>query len=169
MPESSTRFVETLAILARHGVRSIVIGGVAAVVQGAPLLTFDIDVVPAMDDTNRDRLLAALRELEACYREHVQARIEPTAETLRLPGPHLLRTKLGILNLLPTMVGARTFDDLLPHSIELELGSGLRVMVLKLEMVVQLKLEVGRDKDRQAVTVIRRVLEERGRGGAKPG
>jgi hypothetical protein len=34
-----------LSVLRRHGVRFVVVGGVAAVVEGAPITTFDVDVV----------------------------------------------------------------------------------------------------------------------------
>lgn len=41
-----------LAELSRHGVGCIVIGGLAACLQGSPLPTEDVDVVPADDPDN---------------------------------------------------------------------------------------------------------------------
>jgi hypothetical protein len=41
----SVRFVDALEVLGRHRVRFIVVGGVAAVLGGAPVSTFDLDIV----------------------------------------------------------------------------------------------------------------------------
>jgi len=49
----------------RHQVRYIVIGGVAAEVRGWRGRTIDIDIVPAPEPENLDRLAAALNELDA--------------------------------------------------------------------------------------------------------
>jgi len=51
-----------LSTLRRHRVRFILVGGVAAVIEGAPVATFDVDVVHARDERNLERLLGALRE-----------------------------------------------------------------------------------------------------------
>jgi hypothetical protein len=61
------RFLDILEALGRHGVEFIVVGGVAAVLEGAPITTFDLDIVPDPAPDNRERLLAALHELNARY------------------------------------------------------------------------------------------------------
>ena len=65
------RFKDALEILAKHRVDLVVVGGVAAVLNGAPIATFDLDVVHARGQDNLDRLAAALKELEARYRDPV--------------------------------------------------------------------------------------------------
>jgi hypothetical protein len=59
-----------LDALDRHGVEYVLVGGLAARLHGSPLLTDDLDITPASDRENLERLANALRELEA-----------------RLPGP----------------------------------------------------------------------------------
>ena len=56
-----------LAVLARHGVR-VLIGGIAAIARGAHVVTEDLDVTPARDGDNLDRLAVALQELDARIR-----------------------------------------------------------------------------------------------------
>src|SRR5207253_1552020 len=56
---------EILAVLSRHEVRFIVIGGLAAVARGAPYVTTDIDITPEGSHDNLGRLSAALRDLKA--------------------------------------------------------------------------------------------------------
>ena len=69
MIRPAPRFGDALATLARHGVEFVVVGGVAAVLNGAPISTFDLDIVHARSEENLDRLLAALTELDARDRD----------------------------------------------------------------------------------------------------
>jgi hypothetical protein len=45
MVGSASRFIRLLEVLTRHRVAFIVVGGVAAVLEGAPITTFDLDIV----------------------------------------------------------------------------------------------------------------------------
>ena len=54
-----------LGLLDRHGVRYVVTGSVAARLHGVPLEPGDLDVTPASDQENLDRLAAALEEVGA--------------------------------------------------------------------------------------------------------
>ena len=59
---------EILAALDRHGVRYVVIGGLAAILHGAPHVTTDVDIVPEEALRNLERLSEVLRELNARIR-----------------------------------------------------------------------------------------------------
>ena len=59
---------QILACLERHGVRYVVIGGVAAIMHGSPQVTFDADICPARDAPNLEALALALREMKARIR-----------------------------------------------------------------------------------------------------
>lgn len=56
---------EVLEVLSRYGVECIVIGNTAAVIQGAPVITFDTDIVHARDEANVARLVEALESIGA--------------------------------------------------------------------------------------------------------
>ena len=71
MHEESPDFFKILETLSRHKVSYIVVGGVCAVLLGAPVTTFDLDIVPSLDEKNRTRLLGAIEELEGFYRDHL--------------------------------------------------------------------------------------------------
>jgi len=67
------------AALTDAGVRFVVIGGFAAAIHGSPLPTTDVDIVPARDDENLERLARALRNLHARLRTEtgpVETRID---------------------------------------------------------------------------------------------
>ncbi len=154
-------FRTILAELARREVDFVVVGGVCAVLHGVPTSTFDLDLVHARDAENRRRLIEALRFLEACYREHLPKRLEPTEEDLASGGHMLLMTSAGPLDLLGTVSGGGEYADLVPESGWLEVGDALRVRVLDLEALIALKEETGREKDRAQLPLLRQTLEER--------
>ena len=70
-------FSGLLRILVEHGVDFLVVGGVSAVLQGATLNTFDLDIVHSTEPANIARLLAALEDLDAFYRAQPEKRLRP--------------------------------------------------------------------------------------------
>ncbi|MHC1726754.1 MAG: hypothetical protein AB9866_12215 [Syntrophobacteraceae bacterium] len=67
----------------------IIVGGVSAVIHGAPVTTFDLDVVHSRTSENIARILAALKDLDAFYRGRGDQRLRPTAAHLASPGHQL--------------------------------------------------------------------------------
>jgi hypothetical protein len=159
---AAPRFRDALAVLARHQVRHVIVGGVAAVLSGAPIATFDLDIVHARDTANIEALLAALAELDARYRDPGGHVIRPDAPGLSGPGHHLLTTIAGPVDVLGTIVGGRQFDDLTGHCDHVMLD-GAALAVLQLAALIEIKVELGRDKDRATLAILRRTLAERGR------
>lgn len=85
-----------LEILAKHEVEFILIGGVATALHGAPFPTADVDIVPALETSNLDRLAAALNDLDALLRDSAQPagiRLDLDGRTLKkaIPGFGFLR------------------------------------------------------------------------------
>ena len=68
MLDSGADFLGILRGLVDHEVEFIVVGGVCAVLHGAPVTTFDLDVVHRRSPENIARLQAALAGLGAHYR-----------------------------------------------------------------------------------------------------
>ena len=111
-----------LATLHRNEVDFIVIGVIAAIAQGYPMATRDLDVTPSREHANVERLAEALRQLEAKLRkpgELVDFPIE--ADYLaRVPSWTLL-TPLGELDILFEPAGTRGYDDLERDAVEVTL------------------------------------------------
>ena len=76
----SVRFKGLLQALLRHGVDFFVVGGVAAQLEGAPIVTFDLDILYDKTPENLERLLGVLQELKARYRDPAGRLIEPDLE-----------------------------------------------------------------------------------------
>ena len=162
MPGTAKReFAAILVELRRHQVDFIVVGGIAAGLEGVPGSTLDLDVVHSRQPDNIARLLRALDSLEATYR--TRRELKPDESHLASPGHQLLMTRFGPLDILGMIGRSRSYDDLLPHTHELEVGEGLRVRVLNLETLIAVKEEVAGERDLAVLPIMRRTLEEKRR------
>jgi hypothetical protein len=150
-----------LRTLATSGVDFIVVGGLAAVAQGAPIVTHDVDIVHRRSPENIDKLLATLLAIDARYRGRAQADVvRPTVAILAGPGHSLLQTALGPLDVLGAIEGGRDYDALHPHAIPIDFD-GHSVLVLSLEMVIELKKSSTRPKDQLMVPILEETLRRR--------
>lgn len=163
-PEPDFDFI--LQTLVEHEVDFIVVGGVCAVLHGAPVVTFDVDVVHSRAPENLNRLLAALQVLDAYYREQPSRRHRPRLPYLASPGHHLLTTRAGFLDVLGTVGTGRGYEELLAHTFQQTTASGLQLRLLDLATLIELKEEAGRDKDKAVLAILRRTLEEKSRQGS---
>jgi predicted nucleotidyltransferase len=152
-------FAEILATLKRAQVEFIVVGGGAAVLQGVPITTRDIDIVHRRTEENAARLASALEELGAVYR-HDPRRLRPGASHLIGPGHQLTETRHGPLDCLGTIEETTTYEDLLPHVDTLQV-EGLEVQVLSLERLIEVKKKLDRPKDKLMLLQLEATLSER--------
>ena len=162
MPDSD--FLAALRALHRGGVEFAVVGGLAAVLNGAPVNTFDLDIVPARGEANVARLLRVLDTLEGVYRMQPDRRLKPDTSHLSSTGHHNLITNCGPLDVLGTIGRGLGYEDLLPHTTEMDIGGGARVRVLDLATIVALKVELAGEKDLAVLPILRRTLEQKARG-----
>jgi hypothetical protein len=135
---------------------------VAAQLEGAPIVTFDLDVLYAKNPENLSRLLAALREIHARYRDPAGRQIEPDLEKLATLRLHLLVTDLGPLDVLGSIGNGLGYQDLAGRTVAFALGEE-RVLVLELAAVIETKEQANRDKDRAVLPVLRQTLAMKGR------
>jgi hypothetical protein len=154
-------FLAILQLLAKHKVDFIVVGGIGAALQGAPIATFDLDVVHSREPRNIDKLLVALDSFDATYRGPTARKIKPNRSHLSSRGHQLLMTRFGPLDLLGVIGAKHDYQDLLPKSISMEISPGQKVRVLSLSAIIKTKEEVGGEKDRATLRVLRRTLEEK--------
>lgn len=150
-------------MLVKYEVDFIVVGGIAAALRGAPMSTFDLDLLHSRSPANLDRLLKALGSLEAYYRFQAEKRLKPGRSHLSSAGHQLLATRFGPLDLLGTIGKGHSYEDLLPDSKEMKIAPGLGVRVLTLEKLIQTKEETADEKDKAALPLLRRALEEQRR------
>ena len=151
-----------LRTLQHHGVRFVVIGGVAGRLWGSPTMTNDVDICYARDQPNLEWLAEALRELEARLRgvdDDVPFILD--AKTLANGQKFTFMTKVGPLDVLGTPSGVKGYDELIANVVEFDLGDGLVLPVCDLEDLIRMKRAAGRTKDRIELEVLAAVRDER--------
>lgn len=156
-------FREILETLNHHQVEYIVVGGVAAVIHGAPTTTFDLDTLVRVNEANAERLVRALSQLEARYREHSNT-LRPTIKDILAGGHLLLMTQAGPLDVLGFIGDKQRYEDLFGSSSEIAMSVG-SLRVLDLEALIAEKKRLGRAKDRAAVALLEEVLRQRSSRG----
>jgi len=134
------RETEFLRELVRQKVEFMVVGLSAAALQGAPVVTQDIDLwFRTLSDPGIER---ALKKVRGVY-------VPPTAST----GPMFAGRGIELFDIVLRMDGLGGFDEEKKHAIKVPLGR-LKVLVLSLERVIASKKAAGREKDKIMLKVL---------------
>lgn len=136
-----------LRSLGAHGVDYILIGGLAAVLQGSPLPTYDIDIAPAPTGGNPERLEAALTDLAAT----ALADVGDVRQALATGADLSLWTPFGYIDLHHRPAGFSTYSALRRNALPLRLEPGLTVLVSPLRDIIRSRLAAGDDRQLPAL------------------
>ena len=160
MPELDIRGI--LGELVREGVEFLVIGGVAVGYHGHVRATKDVDVVPAPDSANLERLTLVLKKLDAevegageFQSGELPDPLDPKA--LALGGNWVLQTRLGRLDIMQWIGDDALWEKLAPAAIEDEIGD-LPIKMVSYEDLVAMKEQAARPED---LTDLQRLREAR--------
>ena len=145
--------------LVEADIKFILVGGLAAVVQGSPVTTMDVDIVHNQSSENIGKLFKFLKAIDAIYRRPNNKVIEPREEELSEIGHALFTTRLGPLDVLAVIEEGKTYEDLLEHTVEIEFR-GHTIRVLDLKMLIQLKRTSKNPKDKQRLPVLEETLRQ---------
>jgi len=160
-PLDPERLITTLA---RHGVQYVMIGAMAARLQGFPRVTADADITPARDAENVLRLAEALRELDArVYTDSVPEGLpfDCSAPTLSRAELWNLVTAAGRLDIAFIPSGTDGYADLIDGAVPFD-AFGVRLHVASLEDIIRSKEAADRPQDRQDVVILREMVRRRG-------
>jgi hypothetical protein len=148
-----------IRVLVEHDVDFIVVGGIAATLNGAIIATQDLDVLYALDAENVARIMRALEALDARF--HQRPDLVPKRSHMESRGHKLLTTSHGRCDFLGHIGPDLGYADLLADSVELAATDDLRCRVLGLEKLIETKLATGRPKDLATLPILRATLAER--------
>lgn len=159
-------YKKILQTLIEARVEFVLIGGLAANLRGSARVTLDVDVVYARNRENIRRLVEALRP-HAPYLRGAPPGLPFLwdEKTVRMGLNFTLVTTLGDLDVLGEVAGGGNYEQLLPHSSELE-AFGVKLRCVTLERLIQLKRAAGRPKDWEALAELEALLEERRKHGS---
>lgn len=133
-----------LGALLRNKVRFLVVGLSAAALQGAPVVTQDIDLW--FEDLSDPKLAAALRKIGAAY-------VPP----FNLNPPMLAGPGTQPFDVVLRMDGLDDFRTEYRRAIEVRIGK-LRLKVLPLSRIITSKQAANRPKDRLVIPLLRDAL-----------
>jgi hypothetical protein len=132
--------IEFLKELVREQVDFMIVGLAAAALQGAPVVTQDIDLwFRTLPDPGIAR---ALKKVRGSY-------VPPTMGN----PPMLAGRDIELFDIVVHMHGLGGFDDEREHTIKVPLGR-TKVLVLKLERIIASKKATGREKDKLVLGVL---------------
>lgn len=143
LPLSETE-LRLLGSLQRHKIRFMVVGLSAAALQGAPVVTEDVDLW--FDDLSDPKLMRALVKVGAAY-------IPPFGYN----PPMLGGAGSQPFDVVVRMDGLGKFSDEWKRALEIKVG-GLRLKVLPLERILASKQAANRPKDRRVIPVLQNTL-----------
>jgi len=166
MPSKNFVAFDPLKILNRlRDVECIVVGGFAAVLYGAPTTTGDLDIMPRADEQNIARFATAMESMHAVVREPAStgrpirvtlSLLNQTARRAALGGQLRTSTDAGPLDILWRLHDARGYGDLVAGSRVLA-EDELRVCVLGLDDLIEVKAAIDRPQDRAALPYLREI------------
>jgi len=140
----SDRETDFLRELVKQRVLFMIVGLSAAALQGAPVVTQDIDLW--FKDLSDPGIKKALKKVGGAL-----------VPSIGLNPPMFAGKSVQLFDIEISMHGLDSFETETTHTIELFLGN-FSVKVLKLARIIKSKEAIGREKDRLALPVLRDAL-----------
>ena len=152
--------LEILKALDLHGVRFVVIGGIAGRIRGSTTVTNDLDICYGRDADNLKALAAVLAGLKAKLRgADRDLPFLADARTLKMGDQFTFTTSAGNFDILGTPAGSHGYESLARTATRMDVG-GVTVLVAAIEDLILMKRAAGRPKDLIEVEILTAVREE---------
>ena len=153
------RLSQILERLNRAQVEYVVVGGMAAVFHGVPLVTRDIDICLPLTEENLLRLESALADLHPVHRQTP----EPLPFSVAADFPRelknlYLRTDWGVLDCLGEIKGVGDFTAVKRRSLLVELPIGA-CRILDLQSLIDSKNALDRPHDKITVIHLKQIQQ----------
>ena len=158
------------AVLAKHDVDYVLIGGLAAVLHGSTAMTNDADIFPSKQPENLEHLSSALVDLEARLRVDTDpdgVAFDPHPVLIESMAMLNITTRCGDVDLTFTPAGLDSYAAVLDNAATFLIG-GHSVRVAALVDIIRSKEAAGRPKDHATLPILRALQEEIDRQGRGP-
>lgn len=142
--------VDFIALLNKHDVPYMVVGGYAVMVHGEPRFTEDFDIWIKPSVENGVKMMTVLKEFGFIVKGLSNKDFEKEDIVVQLGYPP------GRIDILGSISGV-TFDEAYPHKVLRKLGP-IEIWFIGLNELIRNKESTGRDKDRADVTQLKKLL-----------
>jgi hypothetical protein len=155
------QLTQILERLNREQVEYVLVGGLAGVFHGVPLVTRDVDVCMPLTEENLLRLERALNGLHPVHRQTPQLLpFSVVSDHPRGLKNLYLRTDLGVLDCLGEILGVGGYEEVFRRSIIAELPIG-PCRILNLSALIDAKSALDRTQDKLALIHLKKIQEKK--------
>jgi hypothetical protein len=141
-------------------VEFVLVGGFAALAHGVMRSTRDVDICCRFSETNLMRIQKAFADIHPVHRPRTDLPLQLTPELCASLKNLYLKTDLGIVDCLSEVLGVGDFDEVVKHSVELELPVG-KCRVIDIDTLIVAKEAMDRGHDRVTVSELREIKKRR--------
>ncbi len=135
---------EIFARLEDRRVDYVTVGGFALIAHGVVRATLDVDVIPARDRANLERLVEALEDLEAVPAGETEARVD--VPLLERDANMRFQTAFGQLDLLLAHHWDARYQQMHAAAVRAR-AAGVEITIVGRGDLIRLKTATGRDRD----------------------
>lgn len=165
-PVPPSQLERIVAILRRHRVEFVVIGGQAETLFGSPRVTYDFDFCYQRSQTNYAALAAALKEIGVWLRGAPRdLPFVVDARTIEMGSNFTFASELGDIDFLGDVEPIGDFDSVSSRGETHELATGA-VRTISLDDLILVKRHVHRSKDSESLYQLLAIKKLRERGEA---
>ncbi len=150
-----------IRLLSKRKIKYVLIGALAARLQGLPRFTADADITPATDIENLEKLAKALHELDArVFTEEVPEGLafDCSAKNLRQAEMWNLITSAGRLDIAFKPAGTEGYEDLITDAEKFE-AFGATLYTSSIKDIIRSKKASDRPQDRQDIIILNEILK----------
>jgi hypothetical protein len=153
-----------LRVLGDHRVAFVIIGGFALSAHGVIRGTKDIDIMPDPAPENLKCLATALRAVNADVMltvdfDPTELGLAPDEEGLSLGGNWVLRTRLGRLDVMQDVAGARSYEALRAGAVHRDVPGAGAFWFSGFDDLIAMKVAAGRPQDELDITSLHRARD----------
>ena len=149
-----------IRVLSQNEVKYVLVGALAARLQGFPRLTADADITPATDKENLEKLSSALKQLKAKVFTESEPKGLPfdcSAKNLKQSEIWNLVTAAGRLDIIFKPAGTEGYEDIIKNAKPFDVY-GIKLMVAGLNDIIRSKKASDRPQDRQDIITLKEIL-----------
>lgn len=147
--------------LLRNEIDFVLAGGLACVVHGSPVVTYDIDICVSIDEEQVGKLRAALKDLSPRHRMNPSFKPSFFDFPSKLEGVNniYLETELGVLDILSALNPIGAFEEVKKNAITVSLF-GYPCKIVSLKDLIRIKETMTRPKDKETLLHLREILRK---------
>lgn len=137
-------------------VEFVLVGGFAALSHGALRSTRDVDICCRFSEANLMRIQKAFADLHPVHFPRTDLPLQLTPEFCARLENLYLKTDLGRVDCLGKILGVGNFDEVMKHSVEVELPVG-KCRVIDIDALILAKEAMNRDHDRITIEELKEI------------